>query len=383
LRCRNLVWIVAAAGITACGREKAGSGSGLRVVVDTANGMSQARIVVRGIDDANLSALRAAGWTAEPTTALLQVRVAGNTTAQVAGRHAVTDDGLEFRPLFPFERGRSYVVRVEPRELPVTGTDSAVTATIAFPAPPRTPSTVVQRVLPTSGAVPENLLRLYIEFSEPMSRRSGVGFVHLIDDSGHEVEDAFLPLDADFWNPDRTRYTLFLDPGRVKRGIRPNEQMGRALRAGRSYALVIDSAWRDANEQPLVKAHRIEFSAEPAVLSPIVLGEWKVGAPRAGTTMPLTVSFPRPLDYGLLNRALGVERDGKPVSGTVSIVPSETQWRFTPAEAWRPGGYHLVVLAVLEDVAGNRIGRAFEVDMFERVDSTSVPERHRIPFSVR
>ena len=66
----------------------------------------------------------------------------------------------------------------------------------------------------------------------PMSRQAGVDFVRLLDDNGREVRNAFLPLEADFWNPAHTRYTLFLDPGRVKRGILPNEQMGRALRSG-------------------------------------------------------------------------------------------------------------------------------------------------------
>lgn len=61
----------------------------------------------------------------------------------------------------------------------------------------------------------------------------------------------------------------------------------------------------------------------------------------------------------------------------------EREWRFVPREPWRAGDYHLVVLSILEDVAGNRVGRAFEVDMFDRVDSTVVPERTTRPFTVR
>ncbi|MEP6917985.1 MAG: hypothetical protein ABJC89_20225 [Acidobacteriota bacterium] len=34
---------------------------------------------------------------------------------------------------------------------------------------------------------------------------------------------------------------------------------------------------------------------------------------------------------------------------------------FTPRDAWQSGGYTLIVLPILEDLAGNRIGRAFEV----------------------
>jgi hypothetical protein len=38
---------------------------------------------------------------------------------------------------------------------------------------------------------------------------------------------------------------------------------------------------------------------------------------------------------------------------------------------------------MLEDLAGNRIGRAFEVDKFERSDSSAEPEKTMIPFAVR
>src|SRR6185436_17263634 len=111
--------------------------------------------------------------------------------------------------------------------------------------------------------LPENQLRLYVEFSAPMSNGGGIGFIRLLDADGREVRNAFLPLDADFWNREHTRYTLFLDPGRVKRGILPNEQMGRALRAGRVYSIAIDSTWRDAEGQPLAAPYRRSFHVGP------------------------------------------------------------------------------------------------------------------------
>ena len=77
-----------------------------------------------------------------------------------------------------------------------------------------------------------------------------------LDDRGQEVVDAFLPLDADFWNDDRTRYTVFFDPGRVKRGILPNKQMGRALAAGKRYTLLVKREWRDGHGLPLKEEFR-------------------------------------------------------------------------------------------------------------------------------
>ena len=48
--------------------------------------------------------------------------------------------------------------------------------------------------------VPENLLRLYIEFSAPMNG-SGIEHLALLDDAGTPVDGAFLPLDYEFWSP--------------------------------------------------------------------------------------------------------------------------------------------------------------------------------------
>jgi hypothetical protein len=65
------------------------------------------------------------------------------------------------------------------------------------------------------------------------------------------------------------------------------------------------------------------------------------------------------LDHGLLIRALGVTRDGKEVDGTIAVDQAETRSTFTPTAPWRAGLYQLLALDILEDLAGNQIGRAF------------------------
>ena len=56
-------------------------------------------------------------------------------------------------------------------------------------------------------------------------------------------------------------------------------------------------------------------------------------------------------------------------------------WSFTPKAPWPAGTHQLVAFAMLEDLAGNRIGRAFEVDQFDRSDRTR--SQTLIPFSVK
>jgi hypothetical protein len=376
--------VLALATIVAC-REHADRAGPIRVAIDSSNpgADKHTAVAVLGVDRANLRALRVSGWPPRRWNELLRVAVAGQDSIPIQGRYIANDSAIEFHPTYFFDRERPYRVIFVPSKLPNVRYDSVVSSEFTLPSGPNAPSNVV-RITPTIDTVPENVLRMYIEFTRPMSREPGTPFVHLIDDQGREVTHAFLPLDGDFWNPAHTRYTVFFDPGRVKRGILPNEQLGRALRAGRMYSIVVDSSWPDANGHALQHAFRRTFLAGPPVLVPIAPTAWTIAAPAARTRDPVVVRFPRPLDHGLLLRALGVEtKRGSPVVGAITIEPGEIEWRFTPRDLWSAGDYSLVALSILEDIAGNRIGKPFEVDMFERVDSTAAPTRYTRSFRIK
>jgi hypothetical protein len=176
---------------------------------------------------------------------------------------------------------------------------------------------------------------------------------------------------------------VFFDPGRVKKGILPNKQMGRALEVGKSYTIVVRSDWQDANGLPLKEAYRRTFRVGPPDTNPLDTTQWRIDAPRAGGKSPLVVTLPEPMDHGLLFRALGVRRAGDVVNGDVTVDANETRWSFTPHGAWRAGAYDLLALSILEDRAGNQIGRAFEVDNFETVDKGPDPRTVTLPFRVQ
>ena len=129
-----------------------------------------------------------------------------------------------------------------------------VKGVISLPAVVHAPSTVVAAVYPDGGGVPENLLRMYVHFSGPMGQQGGLDHVVLLDARGREMPDALLPLDTELWNEDRTRFTLLFDPGRVKHDILPNRSMGRPLRAGDRFTLVVKKDWIDARGVPLPRS---------------------------------------------------------------------------------------------------------------------------------
>jgi hypothetical protein len=306
----------------------------------------------------------------------------------VLGSYSVSDGAIHFTPRFPFDPGRRYTVVLDPARLPPSSEgrtapwrSSRIEATVSLPAPDEHTTTRIVEVYPTAREVPENQLRLYIYFSAPMGLKGGRDHIRLLDETGRATEDPFLPLDVDLWNADRTRYTVLFDPGRVKRGVLPNEQMGRSLIKGRVYTLVVDEDWRDAGGQPLAAPFRRDFRVGPSSERPIEPTTWHVDTPLAGTRDPLVVSFPGPLDFGLLQRALSVwTARGERLEGDIRIEAFETHWIFTPREPWRAAEYRLVAASILEDVAGNRIGRSFEVNALTSSRSESQAKSAVVPF---
>jgi hypothetical protein len=217
-----------------------------------------------------------------------------------------------------------------------------------------------------------------------MSRGDAYRRIHLIDASGKEVERPFLELGEELWDPDGKRFTLFFDPGRIKHDLKPRLDLGPAIEAGKSYALVIDSVWEDAEGFPLKETYRKNFRVTAPDEQPIDPKAWKLQAPAAGKAEPLRVVFPEPLDHAMLHRVLWiVDAKGQKVAGKIKVSDEETVWQFTPDQPWQEGAYQLVADVWLEDLAGNKIGRNFEVDVFEKIDREVKVQTAELPFEVR
>jgi hypothetical protein len=357
------------------------------------DGPAGATIEVGGLTAEDLNALRAAGLSAGEWAELLRVTVArddvdsGLEMPAVLGSHAIGDDGLlRFSPMFPFDPGRPYSVRFDPTRLQGHGATLAdpLVEVVALPRPDVEPTTIVDRVFPSGDRLPENQLKLYLHFSAPMSNVDGLEYLSLRDARGRAVQEPFLPLGTEFWDLDHLRYTVFFDPGRIKQGIELTERLGRPLQDGETYTLVVDPAWPDAEGNPLQAPFEKRFTVGPADMTPLDTATWRLRVPASGSTQRLVVSFPEPLDHALMRRAIGVEDEsGLPVEGTVEIGNWETRWSLTPSQPWAAGAYSLVALPIVEDLAGNQVGRPFEIDVFERVDDAADDEQYVIPFEIR
>jgi hypothetical protein len=239
--------------------------------------------------------------------------------------------------------------------------------------------TRVARVYPGSSTLPENQLKFYIEFSAPMSQGEAWKHIQLLKSDGQPVELPFLEIDEEMWDAETRRLTVLFDPGRIKRGVKPLEDIGPAIEARHSYVLVIDSRWLDADGAPLVAPYRKEFRVTEADRTPIDPAAWRIEPGHAGTREALVISFPESLDAALAMRMIWV--DGIP--GETHLGAEEREWRFVPDQPWETRVYALKVDTMLEDLAGNKVGRLFEVDAFQRVSPRMDRQVISLPFEVR
>ena len=325
---------------------------------------------------------RVTGWEAAPAaepgdwTSVFAVYAGEGDLPPVLGTYRVADGDVIFQPRFPLRAGVKYraVFRATHPEL---------TATFEIPATRAAPSTRVEQVYPSARVLPGNQLKFYICFTAPMQRGEAWRRVHLYDAAGKLVELPFLELQQELWDPDYRRLTVLFDPGRIKRGLLPLQESGPAIEEGKEYSLVIDRAWVDAAGSPLTEGFRKTFRVAPADRTPPDTKDWRVTAPAAGSAAPLVLDFPKPLDYALLLHLVEVvDGAGQRVAGSIAVGKEETRWTFTPSARWKSGAYEVRVDTSLEDLAGNRIGRPFDVDTFERVER---PQKQvvSLPFRVR
>lgn len=307
----------------------------------------------------------------------------------IIGDYSIADGVVRFFPRFPFVKGISYCAKFDPDALPMgiksvwaDGLPDPVELTFMLPKSPEASTTTVSHLFPSRNKLPENLLKFYIHFSAPMSRGDVYDHIHLLSADGTEVEAPFLDLKPELWDPDSRRLTLFFDPGRIKRGLRPHEELGMALQEGNTYRLVVDRNLRDGDGNRLRESFEKKFTVVSADRASPDYRRWNLEGPRSGTRDALTIELDEPLDHALLQRMVTVtSKAASDVPGSATITNDETRWEFRPDKPWEAGVYAVHVEPVIEDLAGNRLFKLFDVDVAS--DDNAIKERRvEIPFRI-
>lgn len=222
---------------------------------------------------------------------------------------------------------------------------------------------------PAGPAVPENLLRIELRFDRPQRLPFDIERLRLLDGDGAEIRHALL--DVALPDADGRRITVLLDPGRVKSGVGPNRDAGRALREGTTVSLRVSGDEGDA--PAAVKTWRVST----AVSRPLQPERWQFTPPRRGTRDALSVDLRAPISSAGERLIAVLDGQGRRLEGTVALDDGDATWRFKPSRPWAAGRHRLVTHPGLEDPAGNRRCAAFEAPL----RSASTCEGASLPFT--
>lgn len=290
------------------------------------------------------------------------------------GRFEETDNGILFKPLIPFTRGRSYELVYGDKQL----------GQIFIPFPDIEDATPeLQAVFPTQDTVPENLLKIYLTFSQPMKEGVALNYLTLLNSNRDTVPGVFLDLQPELWNESRTQLTVWLDPGRIKRDLIPNLEMGAPLENNQGYELIFSEGWKAQNglelgigfSKSFIVTQRDSISPNP--------DQWHITIPEANSKDKLKVDFLEALDYSLLQEVFTLRSDdGKEISGIWELGSEEKAITFSPNENWKPGNYTIQIESRLEDLAGNNLNRLFEVDLVQPQNHNESTKLKDVSFNI-
>ena len=306
----------------------------------------------------------------------LEVRlVKEGDRSPMLGRFEETVNGLLFKPLIPFTRGLTYEL--------VSGNERLGQILIPFPdkdeAIPQ-----LQAVYPSQDTVPENLLKIYLTFSQPMKEGIALNYLTLLNSQKDTVPGVFLDLQPELWNESRTQLTVWLDPGRIKRDLIPNLEMGAPLENNQKYELRVSVGWKAQNgleleigiSKSFIVTTRDSISPNP--------NEWLITLPKANSRSGLKIDFLEALDYSLLQEVFTLKtEDGKRISGIWELGFEEKSITFSPKENWQTGNYTIQIESRLEDLAGNNLNRLFEIDLEQPQNLKESTNQKEINFNLK
>jgi len=169
----------------------------------------------------------------------------GDDLPDVLGRYQVLQDGIRFIPHFPFEPGLSYRASFDPRPLGRPELSDVLTHEFSLPREQSASRTEVKHIFPSSGYLPENLLRFYVCFSNSMQRGRAETEIALLGPDGKPAPDVLYRAPVELWDRSMKCLTILFDPGRLKRGVGPNRELGPPLKVGQTYTLAVDAGMID------------------------------------------------------------------------------------------------------------------------------------------
>lgn len=287
----------------------------------------------------------------------LTVKLAGKATT-ILGDVSDAGDAFVFTPVIPLSPRLTYLI----------SDDGKLIGAVTVPAD-QSEKPKLFAIHPQSDTLPENTLKLYLQFSKPMRSGRALDHVYLLDKNRDTMRNVFLDLQPELWDSTGTILTLWLDPGRIKRDLVLNRQLGNPLKKSQHYELVVSGDWKDTHGKALDTLIVKKFTVGPRVDETIDISKWQLTVSKAGTTNMLVINTGRSLDHYLLQESVWItDVNGKPLDGMSSMTGSDHDriLKFRPDTKWQARTYKIKVNTRLEDLAGNNLNKVFDRDIYKQ-----------------
>lgn len=302
----------------------------------------------------------------------VQVKRADQPATPILGSFHFEQE-LIFEPVISFSFDTEYQLYIKGKKI----------SSISCKDPDPGAAPMVVTSYPQLDTVPENLLKIYLQFSQPMREGQSLTHISLLANGKDSLQNVFLDLQPELWNEDRTVVTLWLDPGRIKRDLQPHLRMGNPLQQQVKYTLAVSANWQNTKGIPLRQNYRWQFSTSVRdSLSPVP-ARWKLSTPARETKDPLLIYLSETLDHFLLQESFTIKNgNGTTVPGYWEITDKDRACRFIPSAPWAAGNYTIDIAARLEDLAGNNLNRPFDRDLRDSKKPATQTDYQRT-FSIR
>lgn len=244
------------------------------------------------------------------------------------------------------------------------------------------------KLRPRQQTIPANFLKFYLTFPEKMER--GVAFEHLSllkELKPSKTEPVLEPFrEVELWDETGTRLTLWLHPGRQKPGVNLNVEFGPILESGNIYHLVVSNDWKTEKGTELGIDSVFYLMAGASDVRQPKPQKWELKVtPEQVAITPCWSWNPRIIDkldpMSFVKRITVRDADGK----GVLVIADGDHLTISPLnnKTFSPGKYQLVVDPKLEDLAGNSVGRPFNVDLEKNPDFQERTEPVILDFVVK
>ncbi|MDH7445543.1 Ig-like domain-containing protein [Aquimarina sp. 2201CG14-23] len=268
----------------------------------------------------------------------------------ILGKVVEKQEYIQFVPMVPFVLDQKYTLVYD-----------NIIDYYTIPIPPNYLYPQIKEIYPSASTLPSNLLKWYVRFSKPISDIHVYDHIKFLNASGDTISRAALPLENALVSDDSTLLTIWIEPGRQKRGLKPNKKLGAVFVVGETYTLLVSKRIKDTKGVSMQENYSHSFLITSSDrLSPNVK-DWKIKAPVMNSVVDLEIQCNEAMDYGsTIDRIKIFNSDHIEIQGIWACRDKETLLAFTPIDPWKKDHYQILFDPSIEDLAGNNLERLFD-----------------------